>query len=75
VAIEKDVVLEQIIEKFTSKIKALNALIIDANFEIDDLENLKIGLRNQIEDARDKFLQEASSHSIHKYFSKEQLND
>jgi hypothetical protein len=71
VAIEKDVVLEQITEKFTSKIKALNALIIDANFEIDDLENLKIGLNNQIEDARSQFLNEATQHSIYKHFGQE----
>ena len=70
-AIEKDVVLEQITEKFTSKIKALNALIIDANFEIDDLENLKIGLNNQIEDARSQFLNEATQHSIYKHFGQE----
>ena len=72
---DKDIVLEQIIERFTTKIKGLHALKLDANFEIDDLENLKCGLDNQIEDLRDQFLKEATTHSVNKFLIKEQSND
>ena len=72
---DKDIVLEQIIERFTTKIKALHELKLDANFEIDDLKNLQCGLDNQIEDLRNQFLKEASEHSVNAFLLKEQAND
>ena len=72
---DKDIVLEEIIEKFKTKIKAVHALKLDACFEIDDLENLKCGLNNQIEDLQNQMIKEASEHSVNAFLLKEQAND